>query len=228
MKTLYPYKILFVEDDQVIRENYVAYLKMMFSEVYEAKDGEEAYALYKIKKPDLMIVDINLPKLTGLELLKKIRENDHTTKAIMLTAHTDKSFLLEAIQLKLTQYLVKPVSSKDLNEALELTIKELLQYNVMPLQKIELPQNYSWHVELKELKHHNTLIKLTKKEKILLDLLFSHKNRVFTYDEIFEHICEYEETNSINGIKNMVKRLRKKLPEGSIVNLFNEGYKIIF
>ncbi len=141
MKTLYPYKILFVEDDQVIRENYVAYLKMMFSEVYEAKDGEEAYALYKIKKPDLMIVDINLPKLTGLELLKKIRENDHTTKAIMLTAHTDKSFLLEAIQLKLTQYLVKPVSSKDLNEALELTIKELLQYNVMPLQKIELPQN---------------------------------------------------------------------------------------
>lgn len=228
MESLYPYKILFVEDEQVTRQNYTDYLKMFFSEVYEAEDGEEAYELYKIKKPDIMIIDINIPKLTGLELLKKIRQKDSQTKAIMLTAHTDKSFLLDAVSLKLTQYLVKPVSRKDLKEALKLTINELLEFNIVPIKKIDLTQNYSWHVELKELKHHNTTIKLTNKERSLLDLLFSHKNRVFSYDEIFDNVWEYEESISINGLKNMVKRLRKKLPEETIVNVFNEGYKINF
>lgn len=228
MEDIYPYKILFVEDEEATRKNYVTYLKMLFSEVYEAGDGEKAYELYKEKKPDIMIIDINIPKLNGLELLKKIRENDYTTKAIMLTAHTDKSFLLDAVSLNLTKYLVKPVSRKDLKEALNFTINQLLQYNVSSINKIDLPQNYSWDIELKELKQHNKTIELTQKERSLLELLFSHKNRVFSYNEIFDYVWEYEESISINSLKNMVKRLRKKLPEDTIVNLFNEGYKINF
>ena len=228
METMYPYKVLIVEDEQVLRENYATYLKMFFNEVYEAEDGAQGYELYKTKKPDIMIVDINLPKLTGLELLKKIREKDSQTKVIMSTAYTDKNFLLDAVTLKLTKYLVKPVSRKDLKEALKLTIDELREFDMVPLKKIDLTQEYSWYVELKELKYHNTAIKLTHKERTLLGLLFSHKNRVFSYDEIFEHVWEYEETISINGLKNMVKRLRKKLPEDTIQNVFNEGYKIKF
>ena len=77
MKDMHPYKILLVEDEKAIKENYVTYLKMFFSEVYEAEDGEKAYDIYKQKKPDIMIVDINIPKLSGLELLRKIRENDY-------------------------------------------------------------------------------------------------------------------------------------------------------
>lgn len=228
MESIYPYKILFVEDEQLIRENYVTYLKMFFSEVYEAEDGEKAYDIYKQKKPDIMIVDINIPKLSGLELLRKIRENDYNTKAIVLTAHTDKTFLLEATSLKLTRYLVKPVSRKDLKEALKDTIDELLKYNILPIQKINLTDDYSWDFQLNELKHHNKNVELTNKEKIFLKLLFSHKNRVFTYDEIFEYIWQYEDSISIDGLKNMVKRLRKKLPENTILNVFNEGYKVDF
>ncbi len=228
MESIYPYKILFVEDEQSIRENYVTYLKMFFSEVYEAENGEKAYDIYKQKKPDIMIVDINIPKLSGLELLRKIRENDYNTKAIVLTAHTDKTFLLEATSLKLTRYLVKPVSRKDLKEALKDTIDELLKYNILPIQKINLTDDYSWDFQLNELKHHNKNVELTNKEKIFLKLLFSHKNRVFTYDEIFEYIWQYEDSISIDGLKNMVKRLRKKLPENTILNVFNEGYKVDF
>lgn len=228
MESIYPYKILFVEDEQLIRENYVTYLKMFFSEVYEAENGEKAYDIYKQKKPDIMIVDINIPKLSGLELLRKIRENDYNTKAIVLTAHTDKTFLLEATSLKLTRYLVKPVSRKDLKEALKDTIDELLKYNILPIQKINLTDDYSWDFQLNELKHHNKNVELTNKEKIFLKLLFSHKNRVFTYDEIFEYIWQYEDSISIDGLKNMVKRLRKKLPENTILNVFNEGYKVDF
>ena len=228
MGSIYPYKILFVEDEKAIRENYITYLKTFFTEVFEAEDGVKAYELYKLKKPDIMIVDINIPKLNGLELLERIRENDYTTKAIMLTAHTDKSFLLKATTLKLTKYLVKPVSRKDLNEALESTINEILKYSVMSIQKIELSENYSWNMELKELKHHNHIIELTNKERTLLELLFSHRNRVFTYEEIFEYVWGYDESITLNGLKNMIKRLRKKFPENTILNIFNEGYKINF
>ncbi|MDX9900347.1 MAG: response regulator transcription factor [Aliarcobacter sp.] len=228
MENSYPYKILFVEDDQVIRENYVTYLKMFFSEVFEAEDGEKAYELYKLKKPDIMIIDINIPKLNGLDLLERIRENDYSTKAIMLTAHSDKSFLLKAVGLKLTRYLVKPVSRKDLKEALKLTIDEVLKFNVITVQKIDLPDDYSWDFQLKELKYHNVIVELTNKEKIFLELLFSHKNRVFTYDEISDYVWGYDDSIPLNGLKNIVKRLRKKLPEDTILNIFNEGYKINF
>ncbi len=228
IENIYPYKILFVEDEQAIRENYVTYLKMLFSEVYEAENGEKAYELYKLKKPDIMIIDINIPKLNGLDLLEKIRENDYSTKAIILTAYTDKSFLLKAAELKLTKYLVKPVTRKDLKEAIDLTINELLRFNVIAIQKIDLSDEYSWNFQLRELKHHNRIVELTNKEKILLGLLFSHKNRVFKYDEISEYVWGYDDSITLNGLKNIVKRLRKKLPEDTILNIFNEGYKINF
>ena len=228
MKDIHPYKILLVEDEKAIRENYVTYLKMFFSEVFEAEDGEKAYELYKLKKPDIMIIDINIPKLNGLDLLERIRENDYSTKAIMLTAHSDKSFLLKAVGLKLTRYLVKPVSRKDLKEALKLTIDEVLKFNVITVQKIDLPDDYSWDFQLKELKYHNVIVELTNKEKIFLELLFSHKNRVFTYDEISDYVWGYDDSIPLNGLKNIVKRLRKKLPEDTILNIFNEGYKINF
>ena len=71
-------------------------------------------------------------------------------------------------------------------------------------------------------------MKLTNKEKIFLELLFSHKNRVFTYDEISDYVWGYDDSIPLNGLKNIVKRLRKKLPEDTILNIFNEGYKINF
>lgn len=228
MDALYPYKILFVEDEEATRKNYATYLKMLFDDVYEAEDGEEAYKIYQEKQPDIMIIDINIPKLNGLDLLKKIRQNDHKTKALMLTAHADTKLLLESTVLKLTKYLVKPISRKELQEAIELTIKELKDFNVVSVKKIELSQSYHWDIQQRDLKHHNTSVGLTSKEKSLLTLFFSHKNRLFTYDEIFEYVWDNEEEINLNSLKNIIKRLRKKLPEDTIVNIFNEGYKINF
>lgn len=226
METKYPYSILLVEDEALTRKNYATYLKTLFNEVFEAEDGEKAYMIYKNKCPDIMIIDINIPKLNGLELLRKIRENDHNIKAIMLTAHTDKAFLLDAVSLKLTKYLVKPASRKDLKEALELAIKEVLKYSVSLVKKIELAEYFSWDTELKDLKQHNKSIELTNKERLFLDLLLSYKNKVFTHNEIFDYVWDFDEEISINGLRNIVKRLRKKLPQDTIISIFNEGYKI--
>ena len=228
MKQLYPYKILFVENKKTTRDNYTNHLKKNFTKVYVAEDGEKAYQLYKEKKPDILILDINIPKLNGLELLEKIRENDYTTKAIMFTAHSDKNFLLQAVSLQLTRYLVKPVSRKDLKEALGIAIDELLKYSVTPLQNIYLKENFSWDIKIKKLKYNNNIIKLTTKESKLLEKLFSQKDRIFSYDDIFEYVWKYDEEVSLNSLKSMIRRLRKKLPEDTIINVFNEGYKISF
>ena len=65
------YSVLFIEDEKAIRDNYVSYLKKHFKNVYEAEDGESAFSIYQSKRPELLIVDINIPKLNGLDLLRK-------------------------------------------------------------------------------------------------------------------------------------------------------------
>lgn len=223
---LYPYSILFVEDEAALRENYVTYLKMQFEQVYEAQDGEEAYTLYKAKKPQIMIVDIHIPKLNGLELLRRIRAQDHTTRAIMLTAYTDKPLLLQATELKLTRYLPKPVNRQELTQALHQAIEELASFYVAPIKKIDLSDGYSWDAQDLELRRFGTVVELTQKERRMLELLLSRPNRIFTYDEIYLHVWEYDESPTADALKSLMKNLRKKLPKNCIHNIFATGYKI--
>lgn len=224
----YPHTILFIEDETAIRQNYVAYLKMYFQEVYEASNAEDGYSIYKNKKPDILIVDIHLPKLSGIDLIKQIRENDYDIKIIILTAHADTKFLLDAIPLQLTKYLIKPINRQNLKESLQLAVMELKTYTISSNKRVKLTNDYAWDVELKELRYHNQNIELTAKERSFLELLVSRKNKIFTYDEIFDFVWGYNEIGTLNGLKNLVRRLRKKIPENTIINLFNEGYKINF
>ncbi len=138
----YNYKILFIEDDNDIRKNYVEVLKSTFKDVYEAKDGLEAYDVYTEKKPDIMIIDVDLPKMNGLDFLKKVRQEDLSTKAILFTSYCDKETLLKASILKLTQYLIKPVSRKDLKDAIQLAIKEIENFNISSKKILELKDGY--------------------------------------------------------------------------------------
>lgn len=224
---LYPYKILIVEDEDLLRKNYVEYLQMNFNDVIEAKDGEEALKLYYEYKPNILIIDINLPKISGLKLLEIIRENDIETKAIILTAHVDKDFLLRAASLKLIKYLEKPVNRRNLKEAIKIAITEILTYSIKNVKILQLSESLSWNNELKELTDENNIIELTSKEKLLLELLISHPNRVFSYDEIFFHVWNnYNEEANFNALKNLIRRIRKKIPYDLIQNIFNEGYKI--
>lgn len=222
------YTILFIEDEENVRKNYALYLRANFKEVYEAANAEKALEIYEEKKPNIMIVDIHLPKQNGIEFIKKIRQTDAMVKIIILTAHADSSFLLDAIPLKLIKYLIKPISRQELKHSLNLAINEIEEYTIVNNKRVQLQEGYSWDNEIKQIYFCNTLIELTLKEKKLLELLFSGKSRIFTYNEIFEYVWDYDEIGSINGLKNLVTRLRKKLPENMIVNIFKEGYKINF
>jgi DNA-binding response OmpR family regulator len=219
------YSILFVEDEKEIRQNYSLYLKKLFKNVYEAEDGHIAYEIYKNKKPNIMIIDINIPKLNGIELLKKIREKDHSTKAIMLTAHTDVKYLLESASLKLTKYLVKPITRSELKEALSLVLEELKKYDISSKQILMLKNGYSWNYETLELSNNN-IVMLTDKERQILQLLFSNTNITYSYDDIIGDVWQSYDEDRIGALKTLIKNLRKKLPKDTIKNVFGVGYKI--
>ncbi|MCX6051989.1 MAG: response regulator transcription factor [Campylobacterales bacterium] len=220
------YDILFVEDEKAIRANYVKYLQRYFKNVYEAEDGERAYEIYKAKKPHIMIIDINLPKLNGIDLLKKIREKDHSTKVLMLTSHTDTGYLLDAASLQLTKYLVKPISREDLKNALNLVEEELSKFTITEKKRLTLKDNFSWDYDSNELYDDNYLVLLTNKERKILTILFSDINRTFTYDDIIIDVWYDLDEDKVAALKTIIKNIRKKVPENTIKNVFGEGYKI--
>ncbi len=219
------YSILFIEDEKEIRDNYVRYLKNHFINVYQASDGEEAYKIYKNKKPQIMIIDINIPKLNGIELLKRIRENDYTTKAIILSAHTEVNYLLEATGLGLTKYLVKPVTRKELKGALSLVIEELNKYNISSKRILILKDGYKWNYEQEELSA-NESIALTDKERQILSLFLSNTNITYSYDDIIGNVWDSYDDDRVGALKTIIKNLRKKLPKETIKNVFGVGYTI--
>ena len=220
------FSVLYAEDEQPIREKYSQFLKRFCTNVYEAKDGEEAFKIYKEKRPDIMIVDINMPKMNGLDLVAKIRENDHTTKVIMLTAHSDTEYLLNATNLKLTKYLIKPVNREDLTNALNLAIDELAKFEIYSKNITYLKNNLYWDNSAQELYSNDEMISLTKNEKLLTATLLSKLDTSFSYDEIIYKLWPNDFNDKLPALKTLVKGLRKKLPDGILENIRSMGYKI--
>lgn len=225
MKSEHALDILFVEDEVATRENYLEYLELLFQNVYIAEDGEKAYKIYKEKKPDILLVDINIPKLNGIELLKKIRVSDHSTKVIIMSAYSDRDILLDAINLKLTNYLVKPVSRSELQYAIDSVIEELLKFKTIDRSLLALDDEHIWDYQLEKITCKNEDIVLTDKELRVFSLLTSNIDKVFTYEEILNTIWHNFDTN-VDVLKTVVKNLRKKLPNGIISNVFGVGYTI--
>lgn len=219
--------ILYAEDEIETRKNYTNYLKRYFKEVYVAQNGEQALNFYEEHKPNIMLLDINMPFINGLELTKKIREQDKKTRIIILTAHLEQDKLLFAAELNLTKYLPKPISRIKLKEALNEAVNQYKELNEDSLI-FELREGFSFNRDSKKLIFENSEIKLTKYESLFLELMTSKKDRVFTSDEIYNYLWDEVETceSSATKLKDLIKRLRKKLPKDSIENIYGAGYKL--
>lgn len=227
MQGLEGIKVLYAEDEKELREIMVGILDIFIGEIYIAKDGEEAYKLYKEKKPDIIVSDIHMPKLNGIDFIKKVREEDHNTRVIMLTAHSDVNYLLESTELKLTKYLLKPIRGKDLEEALRLAFEELKSFKVSNIKSFTLQEGLIWDFKEQLLLSNNEEIHLTPKERKILQLLFSNLNKTITYDLLIDEVWEEREIYGVDSIKTMIKNLRKKLPKNTIINVYGTGFKVI-
>ena len=143
--------ILYAEDEEQTRLNYTNYLNRFFKEVYSVSNGEEALKQYEKNRPDILLLDINMPKINGLEVAKSIRQKDKKTRIIILTAHLEQDKLLFAAELNLTKYLPKPISRSELKNALNDAVSQLQELNE-DLDLIILEEGYVWNKKSKKLK----------------------------------------------------------------------------
>ena len=215
--------ILYVEDEPQIQANITEYLESYFGKVYVASDGKEGLALYYAHHPDVLLLDINLPLLNGLDLAKEVRQKDKIVKIVMLTAHTEKDKLLIATELKLTKYLIKPIAPKLFKETMALLSQEI-RHN--PTNFINLSSNCVWNIKQDVLRIDDKPVTLSEKEHRLLKLLLSNKSKLVGYEDIIITIWEdaFERDISLGSIKNIVSKLRKKLPIECINTVYGKGY----
>jgi DNA-binding response OmpR family regulator len=212
--------ILCVEDEEGIRKVIVDTLKYYFNEVYEACDGEEAYELYEEYRPRIILSDIQMNNVNGVEFVRKIRETDRHTTIIMLTAHSNEEYLMDLINLNVNHFILKPLNLKKLNEALFKYINENL------LDQIKLASNLFLDLHKRALVYKETdEIDLRKREKDFLHLLYENKNSIVTYSQIEEELWLDKEMTS-HALKSFIKDLRAKLPVNIIKNISQEGYTL--
>ena len=219
--------LLYVEDDTELREQFARVLKLRFKEIYEAENGVQALEKYEQYRPNMMVVDINLPEMSGLEVIENIRKHDKDTPIIILSAYSDQDKLLRAMTLGLSEYLIKPVPHKELLSLLE---EMALKYEdkVEGRDRIAFQNGYFWKKEEKILCHLDEIIPLTKREIILLEHLVENTNKIIPFSAIEALIWQDSDLEDRrHSLSHLLKRLRKKLPEELIENIYGEGYRII-
>jgi len=219
LKTL---TVLYAEDEKGIRKKISDSLRYYVKEVIEAENGEIALKLYKEYRPDILFTDIMMPKLDGIALVRSIRKGDTKTPIVMITAHTDKEYLLRAVDLHLEQYIIKPINLTDLKHALHKCLDAISDNHAFI---VDLAGHYSYDFDNKVLTCADKVIKLSKKEMAFLELLLQNRHRVVTYSELQNYIWQ-DEIMSDYALKSLVRNIRYKFPKDYIKNLSGVGYKL--
>jgi len=218
LKELKNVPILCVEDEDGIRQIIVETLKYYFDEVYEARDGEEAYEIYKEYKPKIILSDIQMKNCNGVDFVKRVRKEDLSTTIFMLTAYSNEEYLMDLINLNINHFILKPLNLKKLNEA-------LVKYVNKSLEPILLCDRMYLDLQKREINFNDEIIFLRKREKEFLHLLYEKKDCILTYEQIENELWGEKEMTS-HALKSFIKDLRHKLPLNVIKNVPQEGYTL--
>jgi len=209
--------VLYIEDEEAIRNNVTELISEHFGHFHTASSAEEGYEIFEDKTIDIIITDIEMASMSGLDLLEKIRETNNKIHLVVMSAHTKIEYLLEAIPFKLEQYVVKPLSSKKIRELLK-----TLNLAFSSVNLVELAPNLMLDKESSLLLFDQREESLTKKERKFLSILADKK--VISYDEIDR--LWGNEIPSQNAVRSMIKKLRRKLPAKILKTRTGFGYYI--
>jgi len=216
------YSLLYVEDEDYIREIVVEYLEEFFSTIYEASNGKEALEIYHDKKPDIIITDIRMPKMNGLIFSREVRQRDKSTPIVITTTYATTEYLLDAVELNLIKYLVKPVEEEALLEAINLCVEHI--ENSSP-SVVNLSSEYKYDTYNQTLTLEGEIVPFTLSQKKLLDILIKNRNRTVSYQEIEASIWGYGEMSD-SALRSLVHNTRRVISKDIIKNISKIGYKI--
>lgn len=215
-------KVLLVEDNEDIRKTFFEILKLYFGEVYQACDGEEGLELFKKYRPHIVFSDVEMPKMTGLELTKSIREIDNLIPITIISAYSERDMLLEFMKLNLVEYIIKPIKHSDLITVLEKCAKHLESHSSLG---IKLCDDCFFDRKNKIIIYKNISNALTTKEFMLLELLVLNKNKLVTKEMIEYELYESKPMGE-SSLRNLVFKLRKKMNPSLIKTVGTHGFSI--
>ena len=224
MRNISNLTIVYIEDDINIRSYICEFLKRYCKNIYEASSAEEGLELYEKYKPEILLVDINLPKMSGIEFITKIRQNDKNTRIIISTAYTNKEFTIQAIELYLTRYLVKPITSQDLVDAIKKAVGELEEMS-SEFFNIDLGEGFYFDNQKKILMKDSFEIILRKKEMQILEFFINKAEQIISYETLQNEIWE-DEVMTENSIRSQIRNIRQKTHSKIFANVSGVGYKL--
>jgi len=216
------YSLLYVEDEDYIREIVVEYLEEFFLTIYEASNGKEALEIYYDKKPNIIITDIRMPKMNGLIFARKVRERDKSTPIVITTTYATTEYLLDAVELNLIKYIVKPVEEEALLEAINLCVDHI--ENRSP-SVVNLSSEYKYDTYNQTLICNGEIVPFTISQKKLLNILIENRNRTVSYHEIESYIWGYNGMSD-SALRSLIHNIRKVISKDIIKNISKIGYKI--
>ena len=215
-------RVLLLEDDEIFGATLEDFLDEIGFEVVLLRDGESALEISYESKFDIFLLDINVPKLNGLDLLRRIRQNHCSVPAIFLTSFKDQETIKNAFGLGCDDYLKKPFEL----EELELRIRAVLARCGLGQNFYHFKNGCVFDFIEKKLTLNSKEINLGTKILDLLELLLKNKNKIVSKEEISHTIWNFEEEFSEGSLRVYVNKLRKIL-DIQIINAKNLGYQFL-
>lgn len=207
------HRILIVDDEPNIRKLLSYDLKSQGYEVEEAENGLDALKKAEKKSFDVYVLDWMMPQLSGLDLVKKLREDHDPGIMMMITAKDTECDLLEAFEAGVDDYLIKPFSPRELSARLKAHLK---RYESLHNQRQEHFGNLSWIPEQFSFYIQNKKLDLTYTEYRLLEFLLTHINQVLSRDQILNHLWGFEYDGDTRVVDVHVFKLRRELKEADL------------
>lgn len=219
-------KLLVVEDEKELRDSIAEGLRLSGYAVDTAEDGEEARDLFYGGDYDLIVLDINLPKIDGFTLLQHIRKENKLVNMIMLTARTQVKDRVKGLDLGANDYLIKPFHF----EELEARIRSLLRRKHIQEDTLIRTHGLCFDIKAKKVLAGEKEIRFTAKELGILEYLLLNQGNYVSQEELLEHVWDGDMNEFSNAVRVHVSALRKKLKEALkkniIRNEIGKGYII--
>lgn len=225
-------RILIIEDDLSILKGLQDVLKFKSYDVHTAEDGEKGYAAAMEDNPDLIILDIMLPRMDGFTLCKKLRAEGNTTPILMLTARGEEVDRVEGLNIGADDYVSKPFSLPELLAR----VRALLRRT--PGKEEEATAEHltigSVTVDFKKYEAHreNKVLNLSPKEFGILQYLAIRKGKVVTRNELLDKVWGYELYPTTRTVDNHIAQLRSKIEKNPtdpeyLITVHGIGYKLV-
>lgn len=227
--TMQPY-VLIVEDEESIAAIEKAYLEKAGFSVDTAKEGKEALSMIDQKRPDLLVLDLMLPEMSGEELLGRIRETHHFP-VIIVSAKSEEEDKVENFQRGADDYLTKPFSARELVARVKAVLRRSESRKPQKNELVTSDRRITLDLDSMRVFKDQEEIHLTKNEFSILHSLFTHPDKIFTRDEIIELAFGHDYEAYDRAVDTHIKNIRQKIEDDPkkpkyIQTVYGVGYRV--